>query len=334
MHDYIDRCQRAFERAAGHHLDEHVRTLAGRVVRFRFSGPLLSQRLAPAFEHLDSAAAKAPASLTIHAWDRNATGVAAPAPPWSLDAYGPRERIRGLDESKLRASYDAGHGLLSLAQPGRGRAVFHALDAERIPRWVQRMPFRHLLGWWAGDEGLTFVHTAAVGHDGRCVLVPGASGSGKSTTALAASEHGLDFLADDLCLVDVAERRAYAPFAWAKAEADAVRRIPSLAGRIASTQEGQSLLAPANLGREAKIVGIAIPRLGGQTKTSWRPATAPEAVFALAPSTILEGNGAGTTSLPLLAELARAVPAFKLELGTDMQGVAGALDELISAAGR
>ena len=89
---------------------------------------------------------------------------------------------------------------------------------------------------------MTFVHAAAVGAGGACLLLGGPSGSGKSTTALAASEHGLDFLADDLCLVDVAARRAHAPYRWAKAEADALERIPSLAARVSSTEAGQSVI--------------------------------------------------------------------------------------------
>ncbi len=41
------------------------------------------------------------------------------------------------------------------------------------------------------------IHAAAVGRNGRCVLLPGASGSGKSTAAAALVAAGLDLLGDD-----------------------------------------------------------------------------------------------------------------------------------------
>jgi hypothetical protein len=255
--------------------------------------------------------------------------MALPPPPWDLSSYGTRQRIVGLDETELRASYDAGHGLLSLQRPGSTRAAFVARDALDVPRWVARMPFRHLLGWWAGDVGLTFVHAAAVGRDGACVLLPGTSGSGKSTTALAADEAGLAFLADDLCLVDPAAGTAHAPYRWAKAEANALARLPALAARVTETEAGQSMLRPANLVRAATIVGLALPTVTGEPETSVRPATPAEAMFALAPSTLLEGNGAGHGSLSMLASLARSAPAAHLDLGTDMAGVVAALHELL-----
>ena len=82
---------------------------------------------------------------------------------------------------------------------------------------------------------------------------------------------------------------------------------------------------------EATVAGLAMPRPTGRRQTAWRPVGASKAVFALAPSTMLEANGSGPGSLKPLAGLARSVPCFELELGTDMAGVAGALAELLDA---
>lgn len=308
--------------------------LAGHALHVEFAGDALADRLAPAFAHLAPADGATPPELTIQAWDRASAGRAAPAPPWDVTRYAPLQRVRGLDPHRLRASYDLGPGCLSLYRPRSGRAAFYAADAAAVPRWVARMPFRHLLGWWAEEVGLTFAHTAAVGRDGACLLLPGPSGSGKSTTALAAAEHGLDFLADDICLVDVDVLRAHAPYGWAKAEADAVARIPSLAARIVDTEEGQSMLRPRHLVRSARIVGIALPRVTGRPRSAVRPATAGEAMFALGPSTLVEGNGAGQRSLARLAQLARAVPVVHLDLGVDMVDNVATLDQLLARVSR
>jgi hypothetical protein len=327
---YADAVHDAFDAASTKvPIRTHEVDLAGRAIRLRFAGDRLDARLAPAFGHLAAPAAGTEPALVIEAWDRSAHAVAPPAPPWDVTSYGTRERIVGIDPRELRASYDSGHGLLSLHRPGSSRAAFIARDAADVPRWVARMPFRYLLGWWAGDVGLTFVHAAAVGRDDVCVLLPGSSGSGKSTTALAADDAGLTFLADDLCLLDPAARTAHAPYRWAKAEADALALVPGLRSRITETEEGQSMLRPANLVRSARVVGLALPHVTGRTETSVRPARPAEAVFALGPSTLVEGNGAGHGSLAMLAALAKRVPAAHLDVGTDMGGVVAALDGLL-----
>src|SRR5690606_16873641 len=122
---------------------------------------------------------------------------------------------------------------------------------------------------------------------------------------------------------------AHAAYGWAKAEADAVARLPSLAGRIVATEEHQSLLRPPNLATSARVVGIGLPRVAGGATTATRPATAAEALRALAPSTLVEPNGAGAGSFAILARLARSLPAAHLDLGTDMADVAAAVGDLV-----
>lgn len=302
--------------------------LAGHAIRMDFAGPALADRLAPVFGHLSPASTRVP-ELTIEAWDRAGAGRAAPAPPWDLTQYAPRERIRGIDPRELRAAYDLGAGILSLYRPNSGAGVWHAAESASLPRWVIRTPFRHLIGWWAEEIGLTFAHASVVGRDGACILLPGRSGSGKSTTALAAATHGLDFLADDICLLDTTACTAHAPYQWAKAEADTVARLPSLAERIVGTEDGQSLVRPPNLVRSATVVGIALPTISGKRPTRVTPATGAEAAFALGPSTLIEGNGAGAASFARLAQLARELPAVHLHVGTDMAEVVAAVDGLV-----
>ena len=54
----------------------------------------------------------------------------------------------------------------------------------------------------AGRRRLAVVHAAAVGQAGRAVLLAGQGGSGKSVLAATLAGHGLDYLADDACVVD------------------------------------------------------------------------------------------------------------------------------------
>lgn len=328
---YADRLQAAFaEVCASVGSVRHDLEFGGRAVRLEVAGRALADRLVPALAHLRAPTPHAAPEFTVQAWDRHGTGRPAPPPPWGIDRYGPREQIVGLDPARLRASYELASGILSLHRPGSAVATFYAADAATIPRWVARMPFRRLLGWFAEDAGLTFAHASVVGRDGACVLLPGNSGSGKSTTALACAEAGFDFLGDDLCLIDPDALIAHAAYGRAKAEADAVARVPALAARVLATEAGQSLIEPPNLVSRARIVGIALPAITGEPATSTRPARPSEAVFALAPSTLVEGNGAGQVSLATLARIAGQLPVAHLQLGTDMAGVVAAVDELIA----
>lgn len=317
----------AFERAvAACGLVLHDLTLAGRPVRLRFAGTALADRLLPAFAHLSAARPdQAGAPLNIDAWDRRSTGVAAPRPPWSTGDYLPREHVRGFDDVR----YDIGNGLLSV--DGAAGGVFHAVDAAAVPPWVVRMPFRHLLGSWATREGLALVHAAAVGVDGRCLVLPAASGAGKSTTALTAAAHGLDFLADDLCLLEPTRRTAHAPYALAKLEEDAFDRLPSLRSAVVSTTDGQSMIASPGLRTSAQIVGLAVPRITGLPATTWAAAPASAAFRAMAPSTLIEGNGGSAATMRLMRDLGASVPCFDLALGTDPLGVVAALREVVAA---
>ena len=67
----------------------------------------------------------------------------------------------------------------------------------RIPHWAAGI----LISQWAGTAGLLPVHGAAVGVNGRGVLLAARGGGGKSTLAAACLLSGMDYVADDYVLV-------------------------------------------------------------------------------------------------------------------------------------
>ena len=145
--------------------------------------------------------ARPDAELTISCWDRSSVDVTPPSPPWSLDDLLPRGKVRGFDSGDVRATYDAHFGILNLYDARSRQAAYFALDADRIPPWIERAPFRAVLGWWATDRRLAVVHASAVGSSDGCVLITGPSGSGKSTTALACVAAGFEIVGDDVAIV-------------------------------------------------------------------------------------------------------------------------------------
>ena len=238
--------------------------------------------------------------------------------------------MAGIDERLLRVTYSAGHGLLSLHEPGAVRAAFHAHRPAAVPHWVRRVPFRQLFGWWAGDNGMCFLHASAVGVGDRCVLLAGESGSGKSTTALACAEQGMAFLGDDLCLLSFDPTPvAHAVYGVAKLEPDARSRFPGLARDVVSVDAGQTLVRPSTTLGRARIAAVLLPVVTGGGATRATPVEPRAALFAVAPSTMLEANGAEPAALGRITRLVREVPCLRLELGTDLDGVVSAVGRVL-----
>lgn len=73
------------------------------------------------------------------------------------------------------------------------------------PAGVDTVVYGHtvagLFSRWASDAGMILLHAAAVGTQGKGVLIVGRSGSGKSTFSVSCLMAGLDFVSDDYVLL-------------------------------------------------------------------------------------------------------------------------------------
>jgi len=134
------------------------------------------------------------------AWD-SPDGWLPPRPPWDFRRLGVLGEIPGLEAGELSANYSADHGLVSLYHRPTRRALFWLPDAKKLPFWERAAPFRILLHWWSRSFGGQICHAAAVGRDGRGVLLVGRGGSGKSTTAIACVDAGMEYVGDDYVLL-------------------------------------------------------------------------------------------------------------------------------------
>jgi hypothetical protein len=207
------------------------------------------------------------------------------------------------------------------------RGAFWVRDAEALPRWETAAPLRTLLRWLLRDHGLHFVHGAAVVGARGAALLAGASGAGKSTTALAAAEAGLGYVGDDYCAVALRGPEVHALYAVGKVDAAGLRRVaagaaasdgPAHAGgmRVLSggpTPDGKHLVVPPGLTRSAPLVSIVLPHFGTGPLA---PASRAEALRALATSILLLPRST-QADLDALGELVRALPAYRLPLGDD-----------------
>lgn len=333
---FNDAFFRAVAQAGGVQSQQFV--LGGRVLQFDFAGPGLVARLAAPFQHLRLLSAT-PADLVIRAWDSETTGVELPA---SLPSPG------SIYAQSLPAMSDQGTRRWTYFRPDPGLTAYDSASRTGT-YWVPAAScltygdvaggFRAIIAWAMAECGQQFLHSAAVAWDGRCALVVGASGSGKSSTALACLLAGLEYLGDDHCLLELGEQpRVHAVYAAAKLHDAQLTRFPELnelvvnPGRVAP-EKAVAILHPAfaaQLPVERPLAAVLVPRITGGPKTIVRPIRPAAALAALAPSTLLQMASADRRGLSAMAQLVRTVPCFALELGTGREDVAATVREFLA----
>lgn len=298
-------------------------------IRVRLAGAEIARRLGPALAPLAVAPNAEEPTLDLRAF----TGPGMPAPPWPTEDYQPRNEIAGLEGSGLRAAYVVDHGTVSVLEEATGRGVLWARRADLLPE-VEPAPLQNLLHWGLRPHGLQLTHAAAVGEGGAGVLIAGPGGSGKSTSALASLLAGLAFVSDDYCLLEPGdEPRAHALYAMAKIDERSLRLLPRAADLLAPgrTREGKSYVAPpaASLARALALRAVVVPRVA---KRTGRPVPLPpgRALLALAASTMFQLPGTGEETLAPLARLVRTLPAFRLDVGPDIDAVPEAFRGLLA----
>jgi hypothetical protein len=72
-----------------------------------------------------------------------------------------------------------------------------------------------------------------------------------------------------------------------------------------------------------------LPTITGGPRTRAVPASRAAALTALAPSTVFQLHTAGSEALQYMAQLVRRVPAYVLELGSDVPEIPGVILDLL-----
>jgi len=332
--------------------------MAGLRLRVRHAGEGLRAGLLAPFEHLACPPQGDP-DLTISLFDTASSGIEPPPPPWdpivAAPGTNPVARLRSERACVLAAAGSRG---LTAALPAEGIAVFHLPDATAIPASERAAPIREALQLLMAERGRLMTHAGAVGRDGRGVLFVGRGGSGKSTLALSCALAGMEIVADDYVLLEPDSLTAHAMQSTAKLTEDSATRLGVPAALIDTagfepTLEGPAKalvripsLVPGRMKRRitiAAVVAPALPPLSSHLFASTakkdevngeegalRPMSAAEGLRAVAPSTVVQSGFGGEGSLATLADLVRRVPSYALELVSDPEANAAAVDRLVA----
>jgi hypothetical protein len=315
--------------------------IAGVPIGMHIAGSTLGPRLTPALAHHGPSMSSP--EVVVHAWD--VAEVAGRLPTYPDDALdgGITAASRVAEAPDVRVRYQPDLRALTAYDRGSGTAWYCVADAAELPWWETGAPLRSLLSWVMADRGRVLVHGAAVGSVRGAVLLVGAGGSGKSSTALACLEAGMGFLGDDYCVLEPGDEPiVHTLYGTAKLHADQ-RDVYPIASRTVLNEQREPddkvLLWPARqlpeqIVTSAPVRAVVAPTIVPGRASRLEPLSRATALAALAPSSILQLPGAAGDELSAMAGLVRVVPCWRLELGSDRRGVAEALRPLVDDAGR
>lgn len=326
-----------FERARREaEVQERFYSLADRIMRLRVVGAELTQEVFEPFEHLRTPPDEP--FLTIDVWNEDETGVGLvrSKPSQTLGPYG---MMTASADGRLIAEHRP-HSAAWLDR--RERRVVAWVSSPTLLHLDERArPFHRMLAVCLGDVGIQSIHAGLVASERRGALFVGMGGSGKSTSSICCFLEQLPYLGDDfvgLAAGDAGAFTGYSLYCSALTKLDHMQRYPILerAARPGHhAYEEKSVVSFNRLGTgqfasKVAIGAIVLPRVVPREATSFCPASARDALLALAPSSLLYLPGGGPRAMAKLSALVEHVPAFWLELGRDLRQVAPEVRSLLA----
>jgi hypothetical protein len=346
----VRRMVDAFAEALARHpaaVRDEAYLFAGRPVRLRIVGAGFAERTHRAFGHLRPPVGEAASPvLTVDLWDETETGVAGLEDAASTDL----DRQWIACDGQLTASPDGRYvsfryrDSVTVLDRRGGRMIGCRRDGSHLSGGEYSKPLLLMLSIWYHDRGVQMLHTGLIAHDGAGVLIPGESGTGKSTTSIAGVAQGLGFLGDDFVGL---ERRADGSFLGHSIynTACVVRdnllgRFPDLrthAVQAALPEEEKPILFlseifPDRVRRTVPIRAVVLLRVGNE-RTQLRRARPAEALRRFAASSLhTVVPRPGREALQMIGELAARVPAYWLLLGPDLRDIPAGIARIAADA--
>lgn len=278
-------------------------------------------------------------AVTVRVFDAAATGISLAPPPWPLDAYLARDEVAGSGTDGIDVSCDIERRVFSLYDRDAAEGWWWAADASDLAPWDPGAPLRNVAHWALRRYGLQLAHGAAIGLDGRGLLLTARGGSGKSTTSLSLVAQGWQYVSDDYCLLATDPPPcAHALYGVGKADDASLARIPQLADVVVNHGRAPDEKAIVDVARayphqvvdRLALRAVVIPHIDRTADSpELTPIRAVEVGRALAPSTTLQLPGCDASTIAALAAGTRGLPTYSLRLSPDVSAVPELLAELL-----
>ncbi len=217
-------------------------------------------------------------------------------------------------------------------------------DAETLPPWEAGSPLRNLVKWALTKPDCGFLHAGTLAVGGRGFLFVGQGGSGKSGTVLAGLREGLQSVGDDYVFARLGQDGVTVQpvFQTLKCDPAGLRRLglsdrDGLTGMPVNWQGKHEFTFSQLTGHlpaeQLSIVGMCLPVIAQAERTLFEPLSPRDAFLALAPTGIAQLPGDRAAHFGLCARLSRAVPCFRVRLGTDPVEIAAAIRQALTTEG-
>jgi len=279
------------------------------------------------------------ASLEVYAIDAGSEGWAPPA-RWREDAeFALRRFDRTLDAGGLRGFHHHEAPSWQFYDRATATGVVTLPGPLDIPPWESGSPMRLFMHWAYAATHMRLTHAATLGLGEYGALIVGASGAGKSGTALAGFLNGLDSAGDDYVLVEQGPRVvAHSVLAVFKQDREGLRRAGVAPGEFEAAglnwhgkvEVEAAKLSPRGLVDRMEIGALLIPEVARLRRTSIEPATPRQAALALAPSGVFQLPGDAAEGFNFLAGLVRRLPAFHVRLSEAPAEIADAIGTFLA----
>jgi len=206
------------------------------------------------------------------------------------------------------------------------------------PEWELSRPACPLLHSFLNDTPWSAIHSAAVGRNGRLLLLAGKGRAGKSTAALACARAGWDYAGDDYVCADTQSGRIEPLYTSARLRADMAGPFSDILHMNAGTSNDDGdvrheLRLTDYLGpdrwRGGDLAAILIPRRQGARLPERVEATRGDALQALYMQTRLAMPGPSRVVARKLSRLAGLAPAYFVDTGSDPTAIPSAFGELL-----
>ncbi len=319
---------------------------SGKRVHFRVVGAQAATKLTRALSHLMIPRGAESAQLKIDIWDQSETSISCPVEPEPVEKHISGSTWYVEFGLILGSSEDAFVGcqrpkLLTWFNRDTRHLVGCVHASDNLPLYDLGKPLLFPLLLWHSDQNVEVSHACLISKRGQGVLFAGRGGVGKSTSALACIEGGFSYLGDDYIALERTGDGSFAGHSLYSSTwlmADHIPRFPKLVPHAlyAPRPEQEKSLVflsdvfPHQLATSVPIRAVALPRVTGASSPRVRRASRAEALFALAPKSLILLPSSGAKGWENLVRLAERVPSFWLELGENMSEVPDRIEELIN----
>lgn len=261
-------------------------------------------------------------SADIFCWEGRSADIVPHALSTSISKLGAKGELPDGDSEEFRITYNAGSRVLSIWDHCRNRGFFWTPEANILPTWEYAAPLRSLMHWIHQESGSQLTHAAVVGAASAGIMLAGAGGSGKSSTAVSCVKAGFDYIGDDYvvvhpgdtphasCLYQTAKlapsflNKHFTHMAKDSVVCGEMKKVVTRLDQYVST-------APT------RIAAIVLPEVTGQPHATISKASAADALRSLVPTTTFQLPYGSKKALHTLGQLCRQLPCYRLRLSID-----------------